>query len=44
MTLINGDGMGRMKAFTGGRKAGFSARICLDPQEWWQGVKRGHNR
>lgn len=44
MTFINGHGMGEVKGFPGGRKAEFSTRICPDPWDLWQRVKRGHNR
>lgn len=29
---------------TGRREAGCSTKICVAPQNWWQRVRRGHNR
>lgn len=41
MGMGSGEGV---KGFPGGMKAGFSTRICPDPWDLWQRVKRGHNR
>lgn len=43
LTLRNVYRLGCPDGFTGERKAEYSTRICVDPGEWGQKVKRGHS-